>query len=277
MVDEKEIPLIAPFQMRAVAFLDVLGFSQLVKAAEWSHPEHRELQTLISLVSSHVRFDNDKLAKEVPKAVRPDYLFVSDSIIVSVPLTHEAGYDGLAIVAIKSIQIAQRLLEYGFLVRGAMSVGPVMHDLKNIFGSAYMAAYIAQEKEAKHPRIIMTEPAKKHYESAKHLKHSLDSLGLWTTYEKEPILDIFQPSYFRGAEGYGGIEHAFLSLELMIQKRLETLPLGSEARSKWEWMAAFYNDALKRHRITRPARGFETMPVPLSQQVNDGNEHQTMA
>lgn len=256
-----EPKLAPPFAMHAAAFLDVLGFKNLVKAAQTTDSGLKELFGLLSIIQNHVDFDNQSIAASVPKELHPKYLFVSDSIILTVPLEHD-GYDGLSIVGIKCIQIAQRLLEHGFAVRGAINVGPVLHDKANIFGSGYSDTYKAQEEDAIHPRIILTEAAEKHYEKARHRGVLVTDLQLWVNYEKKPVLDIFHPSYFRGMEGYGSEGNVFHHLESRIHHHLTKLPLGSDARSKWEWLAGFYNEALNRHKVGGPAQRFQTLPVP---------------
>ena len=260
MLEAKEAGLIAPFEIRAVAFLDVLGFKELINAAETTANGMAELRSLINEVDAHVSFDNQGLDKLVPVKVHPDYIFVFDSIIISVPIYHQ-GYDGLAIVALKSVQIAQKLLDLGFIVRGGLSVGPVMHEKKNIFGNGYIGAYLAQEKVAKHPRTIMTDKAKAHFQKAVHLSSPLHQLDLWVKYENELILDTFHPSYL--PKERGTIENSFKHYKKVIYDKLLTLPLGEESRSKWEWMAGFFNSALKRHQINHvTGLAFDTLPIP---------------
>jgi hypothetical protein len=81
-------------------------------------------------------FNNETLDAAVPDAVKPKYLFISDSIIYSVPLTCPkqggSSYDGLSIVVAKTIEISHKLMLMGYLVRGGISVGPVWHTARNI-------------------------------------------------------------------------------------------------------------------------------------------------
>ena|SRR5271157_4246405 len=109
------------FSDRAVAFLDVLGFKRLIEDAEASPAGFSKLVGLKTVLEGHVRFDNDTLAPTVPMDVHPKYIFISDSIIMSAPLQH-GKYDGLDIVVLKCIEVAQKLLESGHLLRGGISV-----------------------------------------------------------------------------------------------------------------------------------------------------------
>jgi hypothetical protein len=77
-----------PFEERAVAFLDVIGFTRLIQEAETMPHKQPELFGIISVFDGHVKFDNDSVSAEVPDPVKPKYIFVSDSIIFSAPLRH---------------------------------------------------------------------------------------------------------------------------------------------------------------------------------------------
>jgi hypothetical protein len=100
---------------------------------------------------------------EVPEEAHPKYIFISDSIIISVPFKALIeGVDGLDILVVKCTEVAQKILELGLLVRGGVSVGNVWHDDTNIFGTGYIDAY-ETEKKAKHPRIVLSGAASAHW------------------------------------------------------------------------------------------------------------------
>jgi hypothetical protein len=154
------------FQPHAVAFLDVLGFKELIYQAEKDASKRFPFFNIFTMLDSHARFDNDKIDKSVPEGIKPFYIFISDSIIISVPLQHPkasgGNYDGLSIVVAKSIQIAHKALQSGFILRGGISVGPVWQLEKNIYGSGYIEAYLTETK-AKDPKLLLSGDAKKHW------------------------------------------------------------------------------------------------------------------
>jgi hypothetical protein len=231
------------FENRAVAFLDILGFSALIKEAE---RQPSTLSTLISLrtvLDSHVRWDNADLAKSIPDHIKPLYLFISDSIILSSPLRFD-NFDGLGIVVAKTIELSHKLLEMGFLLRGGISVGPVWHDERNIFGTGYIAAVNA-EKAENHPRVVLTDAATSHWRSSAHASSPACRMN-----EAAMVVDTFFPKYLRGASEYPArIKQAFLGYRAWITTRLNQLSPG-RARSKWEWTAADFNRALMQYGIT---------------------------
>ena len=75
--------MITPFERRAVAFLDILGFKELIARAESEPSEFAKLSDLRDIVDSHVQFDNTKLAAASQQVFGRGTLFVSNSIIIS--------------------------------------------------------------------------------------------------------------------------------------------------------------------------------------------------
>jgi hypothetical protein len=241
------------FKEAAVAFLDILGFKQLIKNAETSAAGTDRLLALRTVLDSHVKFDNSKLHPDIPQEVQPKYLFVSDSIIFSVPLRH-GKYDGLDIVVVKCVQVAQKVMELGHLVRGGISVGNVWHDHLNIFGTAYMGAY-ATEQSAVHPRVILSKEASNAWkQSTRAVPELCIDDGHHIT------VDTLNVAYLRTNLAGIAMEQYFEMLRVHVLTNLQNLSLGSEPRSKWEWMAGFFNDALHRHGLA--VEPFSSIPVP---------------
>ncbi len=239
------------FEQRAVAFLDILGFKSLIREAENVRADR--LISLKTVIESHVRFDNANLDQNVPIELHPKYLFISDSIIFSAPLKH-GNYDGLDVVVVKSIQIAQKVLELGHLIRGGISVGPVFHENTNIFGSGYIDAFLT-EQSAIYPRIVLSNDASEIWASS---TRAVPTLCL--AEGRSQTVDILHPEYYRTRNTGLSYEDYVEPLRVYIHHNLRELPLGSEPRSKWEWMAGFYNGALIRHGLTN--RRFDQLPMP---------------
>ena len=239
------------FERRAVAFLDILGFKNLIREAENIRPDR--LVSLKTVIESHVRFDNANLDQNVPIEMHLKYLFISDSIILSAPLK-QGNYDGLDAIVVKSIQIAQKVLELGHLIRGGISVGPVWHEETNIFGSGYIDAFLT-EQNAVYPRISLSKDAATIWASA---TRAVPTLCL--AEGSNQTVDILHTEYYRTRNAGIAYEDYIEPLRVFIQNNLQELPLGSESRSKWEWMAGFYNQALVRHGLGN--KRFDQLPMP---------------
>jgi len=128
-----------------VAFLDILGFTALLKK-----PDHEEIiGRVVQTLQKRVNYDSKHTT-----GLR--YLAISDTIII----TAEDG-KGWALVR-KIAQVQTALLRQGFAVRGAISYGPVLsydgnNMGRNIFGKTYLAAYEGEQKLAVYPRVVTTD------------------------------------------------------------------------------------------------------------------------
>ena len=242
-------------EKRAVAFLDIMGFKKLIEQAEKKRWMRDKFEGLKHVIESHVRRDNDRLAPSVPPNIKPRYIFISDSIILSAPVQSD-GFDGLVVVAIKSIEIAHKLLEMGFLLRGGIAIGNVWHEPNNIFGTGYIEAYQIEES-VKPPRIVLSKAAMNHLHEATHYNEPLHKLGIWLKTKHYLYVDALNPSYIRGIESHGRIEHAFSQYRAYICNTLRDEEVGARVRKKWDAMRVQFNRAVKQHSVN-----VELVPKP---------------
>ena len=105
------------YEERAVAFIDVLGFSKLVEKSAQNDSERMQLQFLVNLLESTIPVFNQCVRDDVPSHLIPKYIYISDSIILSAPLSdHDKKfYSGLESVVMRTIQLSHRFLEAGYL------------------------------------------------------------------------------------------------------------------------------------------------------------------
>lgn len=240
------------FEPRAVAFLDVLGFKELINVVEKDPSKRTSFFSLFTILDSHARFNNQSLDSSVPDDVKPKYIFISDSIIFSVPLECKkpggrTPYDGLWIVIAKCIEIAHKLLEMGVLVRGGISLGPVWHTEHNIFGTGYISA-CQTELKANSPRILLSPSAQAHWAKKQQSFH----MDLCTEKNGEVHVNGLHPTYISATHVHGRVEGAFHTYRTWIVTRLNDLPVGSSPWMKWWWMAGAYNDAVTAHGVNSP-------------------------
>jgi hypothetical protein len=134
------------YQERIVAFIDVLGFSALVKASG-SDPEAQA--KIRELIGTNELFD--QFMKLLPLATAT---FFSDCFVVSMGRTdqvlfmvREVGY------------LCKRLLLQGLPCRGAITVGPLHHHDRTVVGPAFVDAYHMERSVAIYPRVILDDAA----------------------------------------------------------------------------------------------------------------------
>lgn len=143
------------YAQRYIAFVDILGFRELIRKSE-REPE------LIEAIRSTIN--------EVHKAEPGDgYVIVGDdmrsqSISDAVAISTADNGNGLYKM-LHSVQMMQwRLLERGILIRGAIVKGAILHDNHVIFGPGFNEAYRLESTIAKYPRIMVARQVAKDIE-----------------------------------------------------------------------------------------------------------------
>ena len=133
------------YEQRIVLFIDFLGFKEIVERTRDDRPFLAHLVKAMDRVGQIGR-DN----KEFSKSQRITQF--SDCIVVSYNVNEcSAVFWLLNEVAFCVIDLVER----GFLLRGALTVGDLLHTRTHIVGPAMVAAYELESKVAKFPRILI--------------------------------------------------------------------------------------------------------------------------
>jgi hypothetical protein len=132
------------YEQRLVLFLDFLGFSKTVTETE-SHPQKlNQLISAIDLVREVKRPIDHKTSQRVTQ--------FSDSLVVSYRIDEtSAAFELVSEIALTVIDLAGR----GYLVRGGMTVGSLLHTPRYLVGPAMLRAYEMEHTLAKSPRVIV--------------------------------------------------------------------------------------------------------------------------
>lgn len=159
------------YENRLVAFIDILGFKEIVKQSEidkskieflysaleflknWEVPEKWDL-TLIEI-------EEDAQKRGVENFEirgKTNCTSFSDSIVVSVKVG-ENNINEISSTLITNLgYIGAILLEKGILIRGGLTIGNLIHNDNGIvFGQGLIDSYKLESKNAKFPRIILSD------------------------------------------------------------------------------------------------------------------------
>jgi len=233
------------FENKFVAFLDVMGFSNLVS------------QNNLDQLDRYFYHVNQILLKLKESDSKINFLSISDSIIIISP----TGLNGLIqiIRAIKEIQIT--LLRKGILLRGALSYGSVFFDNVNniLVGKGYIKAY-KLESQAIYPRVII-DPyiiSLTDQDRAGFLKSiNKDDLLVYQNTRSSPIKDdaVFI-HYSEILDNDKKIHKTITSVYEMIKANLYT---DQSIFEKYIWIKNYYLESLQKvkldllHQSTRKA------------------------
>ncbi len=239
------------FEQCAVAFLDILGFSDFIAKVEIpSSDEARDFARLQKVIAAQLVFttNNAKQQHRFPKDVGLEIIHISDSFILSAPISNNSlpGYNGLTAVMIKTIQLAHQLLKTGFLMRGGIAVGNVYRTSKNIFGTGYQNAY-KTEQGLRTPNVRFHQSVLDFLKEDTYPGFPVAEFSIFAQEADQLLLDTLNTHWsYVGEkdEDRSKIPEIFSGYRTTIERNLAGLPPGG-ARDKWEWMARFFNAKLR--------------------------------
>jgi hypothetical protein len=134
------------YENRYVAFVDILGFSSLVRQITKDPLLYGEIIDTLTLMQKHSAQDLQQ----------PDSSFLvhyfSDGVVLSIPVSAE----GLWQLLLSIDALSSNLLQKGIFARGGVAKGLVHHDEKIMFGEGFLDAYYLESEVAKYPRIVIS-------------------------------------------------------------------------------------------------------------------------
>ena len=144
------------YERRIVCFIDILGFSKLVKGTVNNDIGGKE--KLINICCALDRIDGYlcTMNKEISLNDIQTTQF-SDSVVISFSLDETSNEILSVFTWIKYMQVFM-IKEYNVLLRGGIVIGDVIHNEKMVVGPAMIDAYTLEAKHAIYPRIIIDSP-----------------------------------------------------------------------------------------------------------------------
>lgn len=159
MISEKELKV----ENRIVAFLDILGFDDLLKSSDDEELKNSFLafaflstkvfeQSLISL--RKIQWDETKTNSSIKIDSFQKHTF-SDNVAISV--AYESHNFGMSLAAILTIcaSYQKQFLDKGIFIRGGISHGKCLLNNQILFSKALSKAYEIESKQAIYPRICI--------------------------------------------------------------------------------------------------------------------------
>jgi len=236
---------------RAVAFIDVLGFADLVKQSQESS---RALDHVKRLVATNKLFE--KFTHQFLKSFA-EAAFFSDSFVLSVDspehrfihLIRETGY------------LCRYLLLQGLACRGAITTGPLHHRERVVVGPALVDAYRLEQSVPIYPRVILDGAAMEHWNQEFRLieghgpAHSSVEAVVKRDRDGQYFLDIFNAEWlnflpwtdFVPSDNPIPTDH--IEFLKKAGKQLDDRRYEHRANlkisAKYEWLAAEFNDSAR--------------------------------
>ena len=251
------------------AFVDILGYRDLIETAGGQADQQNLLERLHGALSSSQKWLGDG---HLPESERisggPDRFSLkafTDNIAIGWPIVRRRGEGegelGAAFRDLAHFQLT--MVNAGFFVRGAVSVGDVYVDEIAVFGEALVDAYHGESELARDPRIVLTESARRHvrvhldryryrHEAPQNRVLIRDTDGRWFLNYLDALV-------------VPGLDPFFDELEThraSVQSRLEEYRRKPAIFSKYAWTAVYHNYFCEQH-------GFDDYTIDVAAVAGD--------
>ncbi len=233
------------YETRYVAFLDILGFKNLVGQST----KNQDILNIINKALNYtyeIQHDNYHGILSQVEFGKQVTTF-SDSIVISYSTSTPGG--GFHIL-MDLIYICNDLLYNGILVRGGVTVGQLIHDEQKCFGPAMIEAYYMESKKAVYPRILINKSV---------LDFDLENPGPANTVEQETEYllslikavpddgNLFILDYLKQKNELGDLfpytEFIFNTRDFIIEN-LSKFKDNERLYEKYEWLKCYYNETI---------------------------------
>jgi hypothetical protein len=229
------------YQNRVVAFLDILGWKQAV-LSDGNDVVKILGKTLAQLQGVTRHFNSLKtLLPEVQKwPGDPVMTQFSDCLVLSV----ESNSHGRETLQNALLTLTSILIQFGFLLRGGITRGPLFHDSGLVYGPALIEAYELESKVASVPRVILSKEL-----SAEWGDHEVAGGFPWIPSDDSHLFFNFLPPF---------MGNRFFTDQKLWQNRLtpiRELILSKAADSncsehvyaKYKWLASYFDRVCDEH------------------------------
>jgi hypothetical protein len=240
------------YKLHLIAYLDILGFRELIKSKPPAFISH--------VIGQAIQWTSPE--REDQKAFKENYVNFSDLIVHTIPLETPAvrASGGDLYYEIKNLAFAQAaLINEGVLIRGALTAGLLERSYRVLFGPGLIAGYELERDYAQFPRIILS-PDLFHQNKATRLlwahefHEEMKYLGEHLKRDDDGLVFIDYLSTWRES---AGTEASFLEFlknhKKLIEQGIEEHKGNGRVLQKYLWLRK-YHDAVVRKRVRERKR-----------------------
>ncbi len=279
-----EIPVIK-YEQRLVAFLDILGFKNIIKDSEC---DCRKLETIFRQMASLKECEvptkwTSKLV-EIEESAQKKGLngfditkktnctCFSDTIVVSI-LVEDNNINEVASSLITNLSsIGAKLLSEGILLRGGMTIGNLIHNNNGVIMGTALIEACELEKMAKVPRIILSDKLIRKMNYPVMAKSSSYPYHQYVERFKDGCVGFHQMTYYKVVQSSTEMTDDELSSSLKKIKRAIINGLDNSFESpdifyKYSWLKEAYKS------LIILGTGLKEIFYELNENIPGGNIH----
>lgn len=163
--DDADAPKGVRYEDRVVAFVDILGFKEIVYGSQTDENRLNQIYGALDIRNNELakHFASELKLDRTPQQFDDRFHTFSDCIVMSVSTDPEE----LGLLVFMVFKICRQLLHAGFLSRGGIATGPLLHRAQvdgeseedkqsaMVFGPAFIDAYNLESNHADGARVIL--------------------------------------------------------------------------------------------------------------------------
>jgi len=247
---KKEKSTVTGYENRIVAFIDLLGFKEIImdtvvgKNMDNTENIGKVHELLLAMRRS---LDIDEGYNEFIKSKQVTQF--SDSVVISF-LHDEESAVFWTLFEIQCLIV--EIVSKGFLCRGGLTSGKLIHTNKLLFGPAFIDAYLMESKKAIFPRIIVDPEVIETAINYRHEDHTPEHI-------RESIMDMLTKDF----DDFYYIDYFEKALECLNDTSCDTPTYmdnikqiikrniknkDPKIRKKYRWVREKYNETIKPYR-----------------------------
>lgn len=141
-----------------VAFLDLLGFSQMSTETPDRETSQKTLDHIVAAIRDSREFTRQSIGLENGNPAPAGLKFFSDNLVLALPFEQAGDPASVVRFVIRCVQSYQlRMSLNGLFLRGALTLGPICLTDEIIFGPALVEGYRLESKASIVPRVLVPE------------------------------------------------------------------------------------------------------------------------
>lgn len=278
-----------------MAFIDILGFKEIVKQSEsdpskiellffaldylkdWEAPGKWGLDLMI--------FEEDAQKRGIENfdiRGKTNTTTFSDSIVVSVKVDDNVNEMASTLIGNLSY-IGAFLMESGILFRGGMTIGNIIHhENGTVFGQGLIDAYMLETRSAKYPRIIVSDKLLRELHYPIDTKKNRYPYHQYLSRFDDGCVGFHQMIHYQVTESFINTKEAVLSERLskirkVIVKGMDTSFEYPEIFEKYRWLKNEYNGLYVEDNVKVKIRGLnEGIPGQNIHYIYTDNAYEDM-
>jgi hypothetical protein len=229
------------YEERVLAYIDILRFKNAVNNTikEDGNDNFHEIQRIDNILNElqwQSKYKDYLISNEFPIGSKVTTQF-SDSIIISYLKTENIG---IYRILLDIYFLCITAMQNGFLFRGAVVNGKVIHTKEKIFGPAYLKAYEMEQKKAIFPRVIIDDDviaiAKNNYSKCANPDAEYNDLLKLIPCDFDGIRYIDYVNKLYTGVGVGEEEEHRILIGEIIKKMEEDFNTDTGVKCKYLWL-----------------------------------------